>query len=154
MPMLHNRVIPYGEFTRFTPALPQFYWNVYSAEQRIKAICLELDKLLKYSEYIYENLDSNIKDTEELVKAFELFKQSGFEDYYKNQLSAWIKENMQGIIEEAIKMVHFGLTDDGYFVAYIPDAWSDIVFDTGAIFGEYEYGRLILQYDVDSPNHK
>ena len=46
-------------------------------------------------------------------------------------------------------MVFFGLTSDGYFCAYIPDAWSDIEFDTGAVFGRFDYGRLILRYDVD-----
>lgn len=45
-------VIPYGSFTQYTPALPEFYWNVYSAEQRIKSICFEIDKLVNYSNYL------------------------------------------------------------------------------------------------------
>lgn len=61
--------------------------------------------------------------------------------------------NYDKIIEEyiakAIKMVFFGLTDSGYFVAYIPDSWNEItfntteydIFDTGA-----DYGHLTLTY--------
>lgn len=45
-------LIPYHSFTQFTPALPKFYYDVYSHEQRVKAICLEIDKLMKYSEYL------------------------------------------------------------------------------------------------------
>ena len=45
--------------------------------------------------------------------------------------------------------VYFGLTDDGHFCAYVPDDWEDIEFDTGTRYGEFDYGRLILRYDVD-----
>lgn len=48
---------PYSAFTQYTPALPQFYWDVYSAEQRIKEICLELDKLASYGTYLAESID-------------------------------------------------------------------------------------------------
>lgn len=53
------------------------------------------------------------------------------------------------IISKTMKMVFFGLTDDGYFCAYIPDTWDDIQFDTGMIYGEPEYGRLILEMNTN-----
>ena len=34
-------------------------------------------------------------------------------------------------------------------MAYIPESFDDIVFDTGANYGSDEYGRLILRWDVD-----
>lgn len=49
-------VVPYGSFTAYTPTLPQFYWDVYSSEQRIKSICLEIDKLSEYANYLAEKL--------------------------------------------------------------------------------------------------
>lgn len=48
---------PYSAFTQYTPALPQFYWDVYSAEQRIKHICFEIDKLASYGTYLAESID-------------------------------------------------------------------------------------------------
>lgn len=53
----YAEVVPYGSYTAHTPALPQFYWDVYSAEQRIKAICLEIDKLTAYGTYLAEAID-------------------------------------------------------------------------------------------------
>lgn len=50
-------IVPYGSYTAYTPALPQFYWDVYSAEQRIKSICLEIDKLVHYSNYLASELN-------------------------------------------------------------------------------------------------
>ena len=59
---------------------------------------------------------------------------------------------MERIISKSIRMVFFGLTENGYFVAYIPESWREIVFDTGMVYNLDTYGRLILRYDVDSPN--
>lgn len=59
------------------------------------------------------------------------------------------------IISNTIKQVYFGLTDAGYFVAYIPESWSDIVFNTTgydyALLPEYNYGHLVLSMDVENP---
>lgn len=87
---------------------------------------------------------------EELQDMFEDFKDGGFEEYYEELLDKWITENMTPIIEKAMKMVWFGLTMDGHFVAYIPDSWKDITFDTGYDETLNTYGRLILRYYVDN----
>ena len=42
----------------------------------------------------------------------------------------WLNENMEDIMTQAVQMVWFGLTDDGYFMAVIPENWSEIEFDT------------------------
>lgn len=52
-----GKLVPYSAFISSTPALPSFYWNVYSAEQRIKEICLELDKLGNYSDYLAKKIN-------------------------------------------------------------------------------------------------
>ena len=50
-------LIPYSSYVASTPALPAFYWDVYSSEQRIKEMCLELDKLASYGTYLAETID-------------------------------------------------------------------------------------------------
>ena len=50
-------LVPYSSYVASTPALPAFYWDVYSSEQRIKEICLELDKLASYGTYLAETID-------------------------------------------------------------------------------------------------
>ena len=47
-------------------------------------------------------------------------------------------------------MVFFGLTDSGYFVAYIPENWESINFGTTGLDvnapNQPEYGHLVLLY--------
>lgn len=78
-----------------------------------------------------------------------------------NGLDAELKETLEELqstviqtVEHYFQMdsVYFGLTDSGYFVAYIPESWSDIVFNTTEydIFLpiEPEFGHLVLSYEV------
>lgn len=143
-------VPPYAGFTDFTSVIPQLYWNVYSQEQRFHAICKELHKVICYTDYVGKITNENAEQIVWLIGEFEKFKESGFFDYYAEQIQQWIDDNMEWIISQSIKMVFFGLTLDGYFVAYIPDSWSDITFDTGAVYADDDYGRLILSYYVDN----
>jgi hypothetical protein len=139
-------IVPYGAFTLATPTIPKFYWDVYSQEQRWKTICCELGKLITYADAIGVQVNINTDQIKKLWEEFETFKESGFFDYYAEQIEKWINENMERIISEAIKMVFFGLTPDGYFCAYIPKSWAGIMFDTGMVYGEDDYGCLILEY--------
>ncbi len=142
-------VVPYSSFTEYTPALPQFYWDVYSAEQRIKHMCYEIEKCIDYADMLGISLNITHDDVVKLQADFKKFMESGFEDYYEQKLEEWIRNNVTEIFNTLAKMVFFGLTEDGYFCAYIPDSWSDITFDTGAVYGRADYGRLILRFDAD-----
>lgn len=139
----------FSGFTEFTPTIPKLYYGVKSQEQRILELCKMIDKLICYADMLGNQTNINIHDILELEAEFEKFKESGFEDYYEQQLAAWIDENMPNIISYAIRMVFFGLTEDGYFVAYIPDSWNEIQFDTGMDYSDKNtYGRLILDMYV------
>lgn len=64
-------------------------------------------------------------------------------------LKEWTVKNTESIIAAAVKMVFFGITNDGYFVAYIPETWDDIIFTTTGydtpLMG-HDYGHLVLSY--------
>ena len=140
-------IAPFWGFMQGTPALPEFYWDVYSAEQRWKTICCIVHRLTEYANLLGDNINNDHKAIQELQDLFTKFMESGFDDYYEQQVLAWIDSHMEMITQAMVfKSVYFGLTDDGYFCAYIPDSWDDITFDTGMVFGEVEYGRLILKY--------
>lgn len=145
-------IAPFWGWTQFTPALPEFYWDVYSAEERIKNICLELHKLCDYANMLGENINIDHNLIDELQQAFTQFMEYGFDDYYKEQMIRWLDAHMQDIIRHIAGHVYFGLTSDGHFCAYIPNGWQDIIFDTGMVYGRSDYGRLILKMNVDSPN--
>ena len=135
--------------TQFTPAIPKFYWDVDSQEQGIKQICKTIQLLIEYLNQVADQVNIDTDEIKELQDLFKKFQESGFDDYYAKQVAEWINNNLSYIYDHTIKQIYFGLTDDGYFCAYVPDSWSDIEFDTGAVFGRYNYGRLILRYNVD-----
>lgn len=59
----------------------------------------------------------------------------------------WCTANVPKILEYAVKAVFFGLTDYGYFFAWIPDGWDDIIFNTTGYdlnLAGYDYGHLVL----------
>lgn len=55
--MILNYIPPYWSWTEFTPEIPKLYWDVKSQEQRIKMLCMELDKLVKYSNLLAESIN-------------------------------------------------------------------------------------------------
>lgn len=101
--------------------------------------------LCKVVKYINDLIDS---DKEIVENANELKKELA-------QVQKWIDNFDTTYIEQVIAetiatMVFFGLTDTGYFVAYIPDTWDDITFQTTGWDTETdlmpEYGHLCLAY--------
>lgn len=148
---------PFGFITGATPNVPEFYWNVVSDEQRWKFLCVNLASLVDYANELGVQIGVTAQDIADLQTAMQELKDGGLLDYYEKQIYAWIQAHMADLLSAGTKQVYFGLTDDtysggaGYFVAYIPDSWSEIVFDTGAVYGLDTYGRLILRWDADSP---
>lgn len=65
-------------------------------------------------------------------------------------IETWLTTHATEVISAIIKNVWFGLTDSGYFVAYVPDSWSDITFKTTGLDIILdlmpEFGHLVLQY--------
>ncbi len=147
-----NPLVPWSAFLMGTPSLPEFYWNVKSAEQRWKHICMVLHKLVNYSDELAKDLNLTHDAINELEEQFQQFKDGEMLEFYEQQIAAWIDANMERIIQKSISHVYFGISEDGHWCAYIPDSWSDIQFDYGAVYGRSDYMRLILRMNVDSPN--
>lgn len=145
-----NRWFPFfNGWTSFTPALPKLYFGIDSEEQRYWLLCKQLHKLICYIDMVGDKVNIDHDEIKQLKEQFEKFIESGFEDYYIDKIYKWIDEHMAELISRAVKQVYFGLNDEGYFVAYIPESWSDITLDTGQVFGRSDYGRLILRFEAD-----
>lgn len=85
----------------------------------------------------------------ELKKLYDDIMAGRFPPELYNTLHNWVVNNAASIMTEVVKMVFFGITDDGYFVAYIPDSWSDIIFGTSGLditVAGVDYGHLVLSY--------
>ena len=116
-----------------------------------------LDWIIKHLNEFIESINSidgwikqHEKEYNDLKKIIDDFNNGKFPDDFINSLKLWINNNITDLISYAIKNVWFGLTDSGYFVAYIPDSWNDIIFNTIGYDIDLEdyvnYGRLVLSY--------
>lgn len=117
---------------------------------------LNLDTFLaKFKEFI-ERLDSldawkseHEAEYQELKQLYDNIISGNFPDSMTQALERWVRQNGVDIIGELVKMVFFGITMDGYFVAYIPDSWDEITFGTTGLDdfpAGVEYGHLTLSY--------
>ena len=61
------RITPFSGFTNWTPVIPKLYWDVYSAEQRLKAICKELSKSGQYMDYVADEVNDYSKNISDEV---------------------------------------------------------------------------------------
>lgn len=112
-----------------------------------------LCKVVKYINDMIQNQDTmnqllqeygvDIKqlqaDVEYLSSELEKVKNGDYVSLYIDALSKWIDENLLLLVEKIAKFVTFGIDDEGYFNAYIPESWTDIEFDTSP------NGELILR---------
>lgn len=131
----------------YTMVIPKFYWDAESPEQRIKYLCMLYDKLMAYVDALKDDVNVDSAAIAELQDAFQKFMDSGFNDYYAEQVAQWIGKNLQKIIDAmTVSTVYFGLTDDGYFTAYYPLSWKTVQFDTIADYSSDYYGCLVLLY--------
>lgn len=144
-----NPVPLWPAFFPSAPVVPKLYYEALSPEQRMKKLCEELHRLCDYANMLGININIDHELIAQLQRDFQTFLDSGFEDHYEEQIHAWVLEHMPDIIRDAIRMVFFGLTADGYFCAWIPDSWTDIWFDTGANYGRSDYGCLMILFQAD-----
>ena len=95
-------------------------------------------------------IETNTPRLEDL-EAFKTALESGdLPEGVQAGITTWLETHAAEVIAAIIKNVWFGLTDAGYFVAYVPDSWSDITFKTTGLDIILdlmpEYGHLVLQY--------
>lgn len=97
-----------------------------------------------------ETLNLHTDQIAEIQKWIQDFNAGNLNPQLQAWIKQWIDENLKYIFDNTAKQVFFGLTQDGYFVAYIPESWNDIIFDTGWDYSKDTYGRLILRWNTDS----
>lgn len=69
-----------------TWSIPSVYWDAWSQEQRLHAICRQLEKVIKYADYLGVNVD----DIAARLKAIE---DGQLNDYIVAAIEEWFEEN-------------------------------------------------------------
>lgn len=142
-----DTLTPYRYFCQ--RVLPSVYGDELSYYEVLCRVTDYLNKTMSNVNVLNEDAKKLYAYVEELYAILEKFMTNGFDEYYADQVIHWIDSHLTWIFNHVAKQVYFGLTMDGHFVAYIPESWSDITFDTGAVYGRSDYGRLILRFDAD-----
>lgn len=108
------------------------------------AKCGSYDEVInKLNQWIEEN-DPKIDEILSFMKQLE----NGYiPPGLKESIYNWATDNLIPIIAKVLRNVYFGLTNDGYFCAFIPQSWNWVTFDTITDFSDPLYGHLVLQYD-------
>lgn len=114
----------------------------------IKTIKSYDDTISALNKWIETNTPK-IEDLEEFKNALE----SGeLPEGVEQGIRDWCSDHLIDLMAESINNVFFGLTDSGYFTAYIPESWDDITFNTSdyditlSDRPDIDYGHLILSY--------
>ena len=121
-----------------------------SYEGDLGYIIKQLEKLVNEYNSIVEDQKRIDEIVAEIQKTYEDILHGNFPEEFKEAIYNWLSENASSIVARMIRNVFFGLTDSGYFTAFIPDSWRDITFKTTGY--DYitpmmpEYGHLVLQY--------
>ena len=92
-----------------TWAIPKLYWDTFSQEQRIHAICKQLGKVIAYADYVGVNVD----DIASRLKAIE---EGQLDPYIIAEIEQWFEDNEPEIIAaiSAIQEEITTITADGW----------------------------------------
>lgn len=95
--------------------------------------------------------EEHTAEYEQLKALYDAIMSGNFPPSIVDAFNRWARVNMPSLVKEMIKSVFFGLTDDGYFVAFIPESWADIIFNTTGLditIPGVDYGHLVLSFNV------
>lgn len=117
---------------------------------------LNLDWIIKHFKEFIEAISAleawkseHENEYRELKALYDNIVSGNFPPAMYSALHDWVVHNAASIIGEIIKMVFFEITDTGYFAAYIPDSWSEIIFGTTGLDdfpAGVDFGHLTLSY--------
>ena len=102
-----------------------------------EVLCKVVDKLNEVIEQ-YEQLPEYLEEIRAAIAKI----QEWIDNFDYSFIEKWIAEHLA-------EMIFVEITDNGYFVIYIPDSWDDITFKTtgyDTYIEGYDYGHLVLNY--------
>lgn len=119
--------------------------NLYNDDWLLK----KMKELLTWMENTDEWKNNYEQAYEDFKNMVEDIENGTFPPSIINAFNRYMQTHGLELVGQLVKMVFFGITDDGYFVAYIPEFWDDIIFSTTGYdtpIAGYDFGHLVLSY--------
>lgn len=94
-------------------------------------------------------LDDYVDTADKFLELYNAIINGDFPQPVQDAFNKWMRENAIDLVGDLVHLVFFGLTDGGYFVAFIPESWDDITFGTTGLDdfpAGIPYGHLTLSY--------
>lgn len=100
-----------------------------------------------------ENLDTwkvtHEEEYNQLKALYDAIMAGNFPEEVVNAFNKWATTNLPELLQSYVAAVFFGITEDGYFFADIPEAWNEIIFNTTGydiLISDTDFGHLTLTY--------
>lgn len=99
----------YGAFTNYTPVIPSFYWDVYSSEQRIHALCKEYAKLIAFTDSMVDTVNAQYGELIELKEDFLQYVEEAIgpalDDYTENGALRQLMDQEFAALDERVDIL-------------------------------------------------
>lgn len=123
--------------------------NTHFYDTDLREMIHKVTKILGTVESLDEWRIQHEAEYEELKQLCDAIISGKFPPEMIASLNKWFEKYGVDIIGNLVKMVFFGLTEDGHFAAYIPENWDEITFGTSGLDdfpAGIDYGHLTLSY--------
>lgn len=122
----HTRRPYYNDESDYNTNAPSYYDDLANKQGLLETLS---NRVWEYDNILAEKLkelDTRMQYYSDVIDG----KVKDFDRIITEKTEKWLNENMEDILTQAVQLVWFGLTDDGYFMAVIPENWHDVNFDT------------------------
>ena len=103
-----------------------YYEYLGKIREILKGFFAEYDR---FNKEMHDNFEQYKRDNDARIDRIMEDLKAEIKEYNIAAIESWLDENMPKYIANVAKFVWFGVSGD-YFIAVIPDSWSDVEFDS------------------------
>lgn len=107
---------------------------------------LDLRWMIEIMKDFMDKYPQLISDMENMQQQLNDIIAGKYADVYTAIVQKWVDDNLPQLVAQLVNYVEFGVSEDGNFVAAIPDNWNFLQFDYVRDYGVPLYGHMVLKW--------